>query len=328
LLAAAVFLIPYPQNIGARFLIPALPFVALAMALPMPRWAVPLVVTAAAILAWPRLIDRYRAPSGGWQIATVPWKAALGIIPEQTWLRRYPGYRTAETINSLVPADAKIWSDMSLPEAYLNPRVLVNYTSAEGEQIQDVLHIPIEAGMQPRWNLRFTFPARRLSRLRIVQDAASRDDIWSIGEARFWNGAAEIRPVSADARPFPWDIRFALDGDPVTRWRSWESIKPGMHVEFDFGEPVLLDRVELHCSHDQWKIRLRIEGVAAKMEALEDAPLPDLRRTAVRDVRAHGVRFLMMGSGDSAADDMALDPARWGLAVAAHTEAGTLYEIR
>ena len=328
LLAAAVFLIPYPQNIGARFLIPALPFVAVAMALNFPRWAVPVVITAAAILAWPRVIDRYRAPSGGWQIVTVPWKAALGIIPRETWLRRYPGYRTAETINSVVPADASIWSDTSLAEAYLKPRVLVNYTSAEGEQIQDLLHMPVDPGMQPRWNLRFTFPARSLSHVRIAQDASSRDDIWSIGEVRFWNGAAEIRPVSAEAHPFSWDIHFALDGDPVTRWRSWKSIEPGMYVDFAFSPSVILDRVDLHCSHDQWKIRLRIEGVPARLEILEDPALPDLRQTAIRDVKAHGVRFLMTGSGDSAANDMALDPARWGLALAAHTEAGNLYEIR
>ncbi len=64
LLAALFFLIPYPQNIGARFLVPALPFVALAMAFAceFSRGVLVVVIAAAAVLGWPRAIDRYRAP--------------------------------------------------------------------------------------------------------------------------------------------------------------------------------------------------------------------------------------------------------------------------
>jgi hypothetical protein len=159
------------------------------------------LVVAAAILAWPRVIDRYRAPAGGWQITTVPWQAALGIIPSETWLtRRYSGYRLAESINRHVPAGQKLWSTIPLAEAYIEPDVLVNYYSAESEAIQDILLTPVTDAMQPLWNLRFTFAPRQLSHLRIVQTGASPDEIWSVGEARFFRQQNEVNPVAAGAR--------------------------------------------------------------------------------------------------------------------------------
>src|SRR5256885_6310767 len=58
LLAAAVFLLPYPANIGTRFLIPALPFVALSMGLAASGSTVAAVTMAVAhaIFSWPLLI--------------------------------------------------------------------------------------------------------------------------------------------------------------------------------------------------------------------------------------------------------------------------------
>ena len=146
-----------------------------------------------------------------------------------------------------MPAGKRVWSSTPVAEAYTIPTVLVYYYSAEGELIQDILQTPVRQDMQPLWNLRFTFPPRTLRHLRLLQTATSPADIWSIGEARFFRGQNEVMPSHADARPFPWDIGLAFDQNPVTRWRSWESIHPGMHVDIDFGAPVELDRVELHC---------------------------------------------------------------------------------
>ena len=93
LLAALFFLIPYPQNIGARFLIPALPFVALAMAFAfeISQGVLVVVIAAAAALGWPRAIDRYRAPGGGWQLEHIPWQAALRIVPQDVFFEHTVG---------------------------------------------------------------------------------------------------------------------------------------------------------------------------------------------------------------------------------------------
>jgi hypothetical protein len=331
LLAALFFLVPYPQNVGARFLIPALPFLALgiAMALEFSQTALASVTASAALLAWPRVIDRYRAPAGGWQITTVPWQAALHIVPPDTWLsRRFADYRLARTIDRVVPVNKRVWSSMPLAEAYIEPQVLVYYYSAESEKIREMLLTPVREEMQPLWNLRFTFAPRKVRQLRIGQMATSADDIWSVGEARFFDDDKEVRPSGADAHPFPWDIGLAIDGNPVTRWKAWESIHPGMWVEFGFDPEAELDRVELHSSDDQWKIELRIDGIDAKLDKLEDAPLGDLRRAAVDSVRSLGIAYLMISNDFPAAADMRASPERWGLRVAAEQESGRLYEIR
>ena len=111
--------------------------------------------------------------------------------------------------------------------------------------------------------------------------AQSMDDIWSVGEARFFDGEKKVRPSRANAHPFPWDIGLALDENPVTRWKAWEPIRPGMWIDFGFDSDVELDRVELHSSHDQWKIELRLDGIDAKLDKVEDPPLGDLRKKAV-----------------------------------------------
>jgi hypothetical protein len=329
LLAALIFLLPYPQNIGARFLIPVLPFVALAISLALEFSQAVLIgaILAASILAWPRVIDRYRAPAGGWQITTMPWKAALGMIPAETWLARNPQYRLARIINQQVPPSARLWSSVPLAEAYTTPQVLVDYYSAEGEQIQDILEIGFNTDFQPLWNWRFTFPERSLTRVRILQNATSQSDIWSIGEARFSHHDDEVNPTGSDAQPFPWTIGLALDRNPVTRWRAWEFIRANMHVDFDFETPVLLDRIDLYCSHDQYGINLQLEGIEAKIEKRDLPAVADLRRVATRTVKLRRVDYLVIGDDFTAARDMAADPARWGLELLAQEGATKLYRI-
>jgi hypothetical protein len=331
LLAAAFFLIPYPQNIGARFLIPALPFIALgiALALERSRATLALLVAAAAILAWPRMIDKYRAPAGGWQITTMPWQAALHILPPDTYLaRHFAGYVLAEKINQYIPADKRLWSTHPVAESYTIPTVLVSHQSAEAELIQDILAMPLRDDMQPLWELRFTFPRRTLDHLRLIQTATSASDVWSIGEARFFLGDNEVLPVHADARPNPWDIGLALDRNPVTRWRSWESIHPGMHVDIAFNRPVELDRIELYCSHDQWKIDVRPDGFDAKLEKSDRKLTGDLRRLAARTIKARGIDYLLTGSDDPAAADIHGDPQRWGLKQVTEYAGDSIYQIQ
>src|SRR5208283_5309867 len=77
-LAALVFGVNYFSNIGARFLIPPLPFVALAMAMALttlPGMALA-VVLLHAVLCWPALVAKM-VPTGTWRLTLTPWKDAL-----------------------------------------------------------------------------------------------------------------------------------------------------------------------------------------------------------------------------------------------------------
>jgi hypothetical protein len=341
LLAALFFLIPYPQNIGARFLIPALPFIAfgLAFAFEFSRVAQIFLIFGAAVLAWPSVIEKYQSRSGGWHLESMPWQAALRIEPQDEFLRyRSVAWVGAATLDYYVPKGKRVWSSTPVGEAYSVTDVLINYQSAEGERIEDILVTGNTDAFAPTWNLRYTFPKRRVQRLRMAQ-TASGPDLWSIGEMRIFNGPGPITRTPSwrlDARPFPWDIGLAFDGNPVTRWRSWESIHPGMHVDVAFGAPVEIDRVELHGSHDQWKIEVHPEScddggcevIAAELDKLEDAPAGDLRRLATQTVKARGIDYLFINDAYRTAAGMSKDPSGWGLEFIAQRADLRLYRIQ
>jgi hypothetical protein len=154
--------------------------------------------------------------------------------------------------------------------------------------------------------------------------------MWSIGEIRVFNGENRISRTPAwrlDAKPFPWDIGLAFDDNPVTRWRSWESIHPGMHVDVDFGLSTAIDRVELHSSHDQGKIEIQLD-VPAKLDKLEDPPAGDLRRLATETVKARGIDYLFIDNLYRIAEDIGKDPARWGVEFIAERGGNKLYRIQ
>ena len=324
LLAGLFFLLPYPQNLSSRFLLPCLPYAALgiALALEFSRGTQLVLVMLAAFLARPKIIFKYSALGGNWQIVHAPWKAALGIIPQDQYLlQRDGGWVTARMLDEFVPRGKRVWSTSPIAEAYTATDVLVNYYSAEGELIQDILTAAVRPDHQPIWNFRYTFSPRSLSRIRLIQNAQSRTDIWSIGEMQFFHGAEEIRPATKwtiDSSSFPWDFGLAFDRNPVTRWRSWEPIHPGMWINVDFGAPVELDRVEMHCSPDQWSIDVKLEGVDVSMKKLEDPSLGDFpennpRRLATATVKKRGIDYLLIAGGHWLTDDIHGDPERWGL---------------
>ncbi|HEU5022971.1 MAG TPA: glycosyltransferase family 39 protein [Bryobacteraceae bacterium] len=332
LLAGAFFLLPYPANIGARFLLPALPFAALGIALAFefaPRIRTALVVVAA-LLAWPGVTERYTV-SSNWQITGMPWKAALGIVSQDDFLaKNSEGWIVARMVDQYVPDGKRVWSTDAVAEAYSKTKVLVNYYSAEGERIQDILYSPNE-GNSPTQELRYTFPSRELSRLTVVQTAGGSSEMWSIAEMRFFHGHDEIGPEKSwrySASSFPWDIGFAFDRNPATRWRSWDAMHPGMSMDVSFGHPVLVDRVELLGPHNEPHAEVRIDGIDARLEKLDVAEPPNYRRLVTATVKAMGIDYLLTGGDGWLANETHSDPARWGLRKLAERGKSWLFEIQ
>jgi hypothetical protein len=341
LLAALFFSALYPLNIDARFLIPAIPFVSLAMVLALEAFqpALILLTVAAAILALPPVIDFYRGPAA-WRIGYFPWQAALRIIPQDRYLGQSLAWISASMVEAYVPKGKRIWSTTPIAESYTSADIIVNYESAEGELIEDMIKAPLNPAVSATENLRFSFPKQRMSHLRLLQQAAGQglSNPWSITELRVFNGPDEITRQPEwhlDAKPYPWDIGFAFDGNPATRWRSWETFQPGMHVDVDFGKPLEIDRVELHCSRDQAGVRVqpqvcgegRCATVHADLEILNDVPAGGLRGDAIRAVKSRGIDFLIIDDGYTTAADMAKDPAAWGLDAIAVRASNRLYRI-
>src|SRR5262249_17994876 len=82
LAAAAIVAIPAWFNTGARFLIPAIPFVTLAMGIAMEnsRGVLPVLAMFEALVCWPGVLSIYADPVS-WRIREIPWQAALRREP-------------------------------------------------------------------------------------------------------------------------------------------------------------------------------------------------------------------------------------------------------
>ena len=131
LLAAAVFGSTYLGNIGARFLIPALPFVALAMMLGLANRALAMAVALIhAVISWPAVIPRYALP-GSWSLYEFPYRYAMRFRPASEYLRSHlPDYDVDGLIDRVTEPGATVFTYRAIPEAYTSRRLLVEYESA------------------------------------------------------------------------------------------------------------------------------------------------------------------------------------------------------
>jgi 4-amino-4-deoxy-L-arabinose transferase-like glycosyltransferase len=327
LLAALLFSTGIFMNQSARFLIPALPFFALAMALVFTRWKplAPVLAILHAVLGWPGVMPLYCAPTA-WRLDSIPVRAALRIEPEDRFLDAHlANYRMARLVERTVPAHAAIFAWSQVAEAYTRRNILVGYQSASNQVLQDVLQSALFEALWPQGMLEFRFRPATVRRLRVVQTARSQTDRWSVSELRVFRGEAELPREPAwrlHARPNPWQIQLAFDNTPVTRWRTWQPIAGGEFVEIDFGRAQPVDRVLVECSRDQGKIKLRLEAAdeSGRWQTLADAlrvsdrpPIPQLKRMATEELKLRGVSYMVVYHDDFGARDFRSHPDEWGI---------------
>jgi hypothetical protein len=340
LAAAALFGAVYPANIGTRFLIPVLPFLALALALAFQnvRGALPLLVLFHALASWPDLLSRY-CDETAWRIAEIPFRAALRLEPESRFLaRKVGGHPIAQVIESYVPPGETVLAFSAVAEAYTSRDVPVAYQSAWGETLSDIFYTALLHDYQPTQSLRFRFAPLATRGIRVSQ-TASGADLWSVTELRVWQGGRELAREDRwrlRASPNPWDVRMAFDNSPVTRWRSWEAIRPGMRIEIDFAAARTIDAVQVDGSRDQYQARLRLEALdaAGRWRVVSDAPemaeLPlkaGLRPAAMAEIKARGVGYIVLFNSDFAYAAVAADTGGWGLRQVGEAAGARLYRI-
>jgi hypothetical protein len=339
LLPCAVILATYFGNVGTRFLIPALPFVALAMALVLEP-AMPLLVllvTLHAAASWPSLMHRYTL---AWSLREMPYEAALRIIPEDRYLTDFIEYRWARMIEDHVPPSARVLVRSVIPTVYTSRDVLIGYEGAFNEEMQDLLDVGWDSASQPRKRWSYSFPERSVRRLRVVQTGTTKipEEQWDVHELRFFRAGAELPRLPEwrlQAHPNPWGVQLAFDNSDATRWRSWETLRPGMYIEVDFGREQPVDQVRVELSDQDWTVRMRLEAMDANgvwtplpaREELRQQQYEAVRRAAAFELHAHGVDYVMLKDSDFGAQDLADDPARWGMTTLIYASGATLYRV-
>jgi hypothetical protein len=344
LAAAVVFALPYYFNFGTRFLIPALPYVALAMAVAMGNFRGILSGTMAvhAVLSWPWWLTWY-CDQYAWRLETMPWKAALRIIPEDQYLRDHSwAYSAARLIDANVPKGSQVLGTGGVAFAYSEREFLIDTQSAPSQTSMDALNVAWNQDYQPSMVQVFRMDDRNLRRLRLVQIAtvASEWVQWGVHEIRFYHRGNEVKRNAAwrlRAWPNPWEVQLAFDGSLATRWRTWEAARPGDYIEVDFGKDEEVDEVRVYTSPEDSAVQTALETLDQNGNWLQMVRNPhvessdlahySLRLAATYEMKRRALEYLEVTDNFAGASDLADDPEAWGLTKVAAGYGLRLYRV-
>jgi hypothetical protein len=342
LIAGLLLLAVYFGNIGTRFLIPALPFFALGMALAIEnRWLLTGFAAAHAVLSWPSIIPRYANPYV-WRIDDIPWKAALRITPESDYLRQKIGdWAALAMINDRTPPGEPVFFAGGIGSvAYSKREIIDRFRGAYGNTLWDILNTGWIGDSDPARLLVFRFPQCSVSRIRLLQTGrAEKYQQWSVHELRFFNNGDEIprrREWRLRAWPDPFEVQLAFDNSQATRWRTWQTVAPGMYVDVDFGRAERIDEVRMETSLDspsslQFRVEKFEQGrwitLTAVYRERRNRVRSSLRRAATYELYRRGVHYIAVGDQDLGATAYNEHPEEWGLQQAGRVPGMTLYKI-
>jgi hypothetical protein len=110
---------------------------------------------------------------------------------------------------------------------------------------------------------------------------------------------------------------------------------PHAHLQVDFPAAQRIDEVILEC-YPAWNARLQVEILleTGRWVALTDTPefvktdFPTgIRRAATREMKALGLRFLLVNEGDLVYADMKKYPSFWGITQLAEVNGTHFYRL-
>jgi hypothetical protein len=341
LLAALVFGANYFSNIGARFLIPAMPFVALALALVLsevPHLAVAVAVLHA-VISWPTMVTRYCRPEAWHLSKRIVWKEALRIRPEEPYLESHLlNYGVDRLIERSTAPGSTIFTFKPIPEAYTSRRILVEYQSAANKISGAILWTAFQPEYAPTWRLRLPFPRQSPVAIRVVQTGTGESQ-WSVHELRVYDGGRELARAPQwrlTAQPYPWGIQSAFDNSLATFWMCGSMLEPRQFIQVDFGQPETADSVVIETAPNQWGLALQLEGrdAAGGWKLLSPAAQPGdatrplgLRRAVAEELKRRGIDYVLAFDGEPGSDDLRENADIYGIRQAGEYQGARLYQL-
>ena len=339
MLAALIFGSTYPNNLGTRFLMPAAAFLAFGIALQLAHWRgmAPLVICFHVFASWPYIMRTY-VDEYAWRLDHFYWEGALRKVPEAQYIQqRNSAYAAAVQAERNVPKDGRIFTFGGIPQAYCRREVIVAYESALGNTLGEVVLGGYTAIVQPTNRWLYRFPKGDFERIRLVQTGNSNSP-WNIAEVRLLGVGGEVergKQWRLRARPNPWDVQYAFDNCPTTRWFAAEPSRPGFFVEIDLGKPTELVAVQAECAPDQPEGSARVEGwkggewkvLAEKPVVSMGPPIPRARRLAMDDLKRHGVTHFSVNKNEFCYKEIVENAEKWGLTLLGDTGEDRLYRI-
>jgi hypothetical protein len=335
---AAVFSLPWWMNAGARFLMPAIPFLALAICAAVPVRLAAVLLVLHAITAWPAVLPLYSPRV--LQLRDFPLSAALRIETEQEYLNRTSlDYRNAKMVEEHTPPDARIFDLIGAHAVYANREFVGFWNSAlaarllEGLEFARTKNGPLLAATVAQ------FEAAPVCGFRIVR---TRNTIqpWSVNAIDLRLGSQPIESRAsweAGVSTNPWEIALAFDRNYVSRWSTRKHAERGEFLKVSIDSPVTADslrilwpaedqaahmRVDI-CEKGQWKT-LPTKTVVG--------PELNLRPAAVAMLKQAGITHILASASYEGigmlGDRMVNESGDWNLEVITHLEAVYLLKLR
>jgi len=336
-IAAVVFGLPAYFNTGSRFLIPAAPFLALAIGTVFAEVpaALPVLALFHALTCWPSVLSTYCDP-WSWRISNLPVRTALRLDPAYPFiLKNIPDYGLKVAIELNVPKRERLFSFAGRPEAYIDRDIITSYESTLGNLVQEVLWTP--QAHRPEHAQHFKFLPVITRGIR-VRNSAYGTEFWTVAEMRLRSQGRELPRSSAwrvSASPNGFEAPLAFDNSYATRWSTWESIAPFQRLQVELPSAQPIDEVVLECA-PAWHAHLQVEilvgsGSWVPITDTLNVDKPDLptgiRRAAARDVKALGFRYLLINQGDLVYEDMRKYAKYWGITELAEANGTHLFRI-
>jgi hypothetical protein len=325
LAAAAVFLVPYPNNISVRFLIPGLTFaaIALAMGAARVRGLGLLLVIIQAVSAWPALLNRY-APRA-WRVEGTNWAAALRRTPEEDYLRlMVPDYEIGLEIDRRVPVGQAVLALSGSNTAYQTRELIGPFGSTVGTRLHRMLEQVEYTKFRPTSRLSLAFREQAADRLRVVLPTCG-EEIGVVGEVRIWRGKKELaRELSWRLRawPNPWEVPLAFDSSPLTAWSPRQYHVEGAFLAVDFGSVRTVDRVTADLTPETAGCHIELQAASGSGPwkiipaslTREAAPYPErFRRAMVEELEANGIHWILVDEDHPLARDLLQHFRQWGI---------------
>jgi hypothetical protein len=152
LLAGLVYAVPAFCNTEIRFLIPTIPFLALALGLAMKNstGALPAVALLQATLCWPTIMDTY-CDRNAWRVRGFQFAAVVQPEAVSHYIGSHVGdYALRSAIDEYVPMSQGVFSFAGRSAGYLDRDIVVGYESSLGLRIQDALQNAAASGTGQR----------------------------------------------------------------------------------------------------------------------------------------------------------------------------------
>ena len=343
LLAFIPMFVPFFSNTGARFFIPSLPFLSMALAIALTE--IPRAGTAIAVLAvafhsyssWPGVIER-SVPGAQWRIDPVDLRADLRLTSESRFLsEHWRDYNAGLLLDRFVPANELVFSPSMGQLAYHHREIIGAYDSAPARRAFNILLTPLAKVWSNSWHRDIRFFPVTVSRIRL-QVVSRIDKEVRISELRFFDGLTEV-PRSPQwrltASRNPWQVQMAFDNDPWSWWTSGEAADPQTWIETGFSRPVRLDRVTIDQIEDQrWiqhRVLAEVGGTWTPLKTDDTGtlapPSDDLRMRLKDEWKSMTIRWILIADGSLEAEDLRKNSPCWGIQQVAARDGYRLWKL-